>query len=329
MFDVISIGSATLDVFIKSEEFQILKTEKLFAGKALALPYGAKCEIKERLITSGGGGTNTAAGFSRLGLRAAVVARCGWDFGGKIVRKELKEEKVDDSLLIQLEGEDTDYSTILIGPDGEKTILVYRGKTRLDASLINFPKLKAGWFCISSLEGNLELLSRLVSFAQKNQIKVAVNPGKKEIEQKEKLLAVIKDIDVLILNQEEAARLTESDFFDPQLFGKAALVSTGLVVVTRGAAGAVLFDKKDQLLTAQGFKVEMIDATGAGDAFNCGFIAGLIKDWKLEEALKLGIANGASVVTQVGVKPGLLRSENLHNWLEKPLKMVWQKHPFC
>ncbi|MGB9707067.1 MAG: carbohydrate kinase family protein [Microgenomates group bacterium] len=325
MYDVISFGSATIDVFLKTEDFRILKTTEFLGGKALALPYGAKCEVSERLIASGGGGTNTAVGFARLGLKAAVVARCGWDFGGKIVRAELKKEEVDDNLLIQIEGEETDYSTILVGPDGERTILVYRGKSRLDESLIDFSKLKSRWFCISGLEGNLKLLEKLVDFAKKNKIKVAVNPGRKEIEQKGELLKIIKDIDVLIVNQEEAARLTEVDFFDPKLFRRTAILSSGIVVITRGAEGAYLFDEKDNLLVADGFKVEMVDATGAGDAFNAGFIGGLAKGWELEKALKLGIANGASVVGFLGVKPGLLSEENYHNWLEKPLKMKWRK----
>ncbi|MGB9911631.1 MAG: carbohydrate kinase family protein [Microgenomates group bacterium] len=324
MYDVISIGSATFDVFLKVPEGKILETEEFLVGKALGLPYGSKIEIKERLLASGGGGTNTAVGFARLGLKTAVVARCGWDFGGKLVRQELKKEGVDDSLLVQIEGDDTDYSTILIGPDGERTILVYRGKTRLDESLIDFSRLKSRWFCISGLEGNLKLLKKLVDWAKRNKIKVAVNPGRKEIDQREELLEIIKDIEVLIVNQEEAARLTNSFFFDLDLFSKTALLSSGIVVITRGAEGAYLFDKNDNLLIADGFKVEMVDATGAGDAFNAGFIGGLAKGWSLEKALKLGIANGAAVVMQMGVKPGLLSEKNYHNWLERPLKMEWK-----
>lgn len=325
MYDVISIGSATFDVFLRVSEGKILETQEFLMGKALALPYGSKLEIEERLIGSGGGGTNTAAGFARLGLKAAVVARCGWDFGGKVVRQDLKKEGIDDSLLVQLEGDDTDYSTILVGPDGERTILVYRGKTRLSEDLIDFSKLKSRWFCISGLEGNLKLLKKLVDFAKEHKIKVAVNPGKKEISQKEELLRIIKNIDVLIVNQEEASLLTGVGFFDPSLFKRTALISQGIVVITRGAEGAYLFDEKDNLLVADGFRVEMIDATGAGDAFNAGFVGGLAMGWEMEKALKLGIANGASVVGCLGIKPGLIRKEYLHNWLEKPLKMEWKR----
>ena len=325
MFDVISFGSAVLDVFVKSPELKILKTDKVFTGEALIVPYGAKCEVEKLVVTSGGGGTNTAVGFARLGLKAAVVARCGWDFAGKLIRKELKKEKVDDSLLVQIEGEETDYSTILIGPGGNRTILVYRGGTRLEKSVINWSRLKTRWFFIASLEGNLSLLAELLKFAQKNKIKVAINPGRREIGKRKKLLSLLSKVDVLIINREEAAKLVGEEYFDPKVFQKAALVSEGLIAVTKGKDGVVLFDQKDNLLVSGGFKTEMADATGAGDGFGVGFVSGLIKGWSLEKALKLGVSNGAAVVTEIGAKAGLLYEKNLHNWLKKPLKMGWRR----
>jgi len=311
MFDVISIGSATLDILVKSP----VLAKKLIGNQSfLTIPYGSKSEIDQLQICSGGGATNTAVGFSRLGLKAAVLARCGWDFGGKLIRQELKEEKVDESLLIQLENEETDLSVILVNPEGESTILVYRGKTRLEKNLIDFDKLNCRWFCISNLEGNLEMLAALIEYARKNKIKVALNPGKREIDQKDKLLALAKNIDLLVINQEEA----------DQIGGKPEAYCRKMTAVTQGEEGVKLFTLKG-LLFASGFKMDMVDATGAGDAFFCGLVAGLAKKWPVEKALKLGIANGASVVTEIGAKPGLLREENIHNWLAKPLKMEWKK----
>jgi len=325
MFDVVSVGSATLDVFIKSPDLRLLKTREVFTGEAIMVPYGAKCEVEQLVVASGGGGTNTAVSFTRLGLKSSVLARCGWDFAGRLVRRELKKEKVDDSLLIQLEKEETDYSTILIGPDGGQTILVYRGGTRLEESFVNWRRLRARWFCISSLEGNLNLLAKLIEFARKNKIKIAVNPGKREIEQREKLLPLLVNVDLLVINQQEAAKLVKKEYFNPELFEKTALVTDGLVVVTRGKQGACLFDREDNLLVSDGFEVEMVDATGAGDGFFSGLTAGLINDWPLEKALKLGAAVGAAVVREIGAKAGLLYQKNVHNWLQRPLKMSWRK----
>jgi len=224
-----------------------------------------------------------------------------------------------------VEGEETDYSTVLIGPDGRSTIFVYRGTSKLDSSTIDFDKLKASWLCISGLEGNIELLGKIIDFAGRKKIKVAVNPGRREIEQGSELISAIKNVDVLVINQEEAAQLVKTDFFDPKLFSRAALISRGIVVITRGAEGAYLYDQNDRLLISDGYKVEMVDSVGAGDGFICGFVAGLIKGWDLGKALKLGLANGASVVTEIGAKTGLIASRNISNWLGKLLKMEWKK----
>lgn len=325
-FDVISFGSATLDVFLKSPDFQLVKSKKAFTGEVLMIPYGIKSEVSDLAICSGGGGSNTAVGFARLGLKTAVVARSGWDFAGKMVRQEIKKEKISDEFLVQSEGEKTDYSTALIGPDGNRTILVYRGGTRLEKSIIDFKKLNSFWFYIASLEGNLELLEELVDFAAKNHIKVALNPGRREIEQKEKLLPIAKKADVFIVNRQEAARLTNLSLEEKEVFSQMCLLlPKTIVTVTNGADGvSVRLPKKGRLIM-DGFKVKMVDQTGAGDGFGSGFVGGLAKGWKLEKALKLGVANGASVVTKIGAKEGLIKEREIDFWLEKALNYRWRK----
>lgn len=312
--DVISFGSAILDVFLKSPDFQIVKTKNIFTQRSLVIPYGVKLDISDLTISSGGGGTNTAVGFARLGLKSAVVARCGWDFAGKIVRQEIKKAKVFDEFLVQLEDEETDYSTILIGPDGNRTILVHRGGTKLERSVIDFKKLNSFWFYIASLEGNLDLLEKLVIYAQKNHIKIAVNPGKREIKEKEKLKSILREVDVLLVNHEEAA-----------LLGDLSSLSKTIIAITEGEKGVSLKIPFKGCLKINSFKIEMIDQTGAGDGFGTGFIGGLIKGFDLEKALKLGVANGASVVTKVGAKEGLIKQSEIDYWLEKPLEFAWKK----
>ena len=313
-FDVISFGSAILDVLLKSPDFQVVKAKKAFTQSSLVIPYGVKSEVSDLVMSSGGGGTNTTVGLARLGLKTALVARCGWDFAGKIIRQEIKREKVFDEFLVQLEDEETDYSTILIGPDGNRTILVWRGGTRLEANVIDFKKLNSFWFYIASLEGNLDLLQRLVDYAQKNHIKVAINPGKREIKEKEKLISLLQKVEVLIVNQEEV-----------KLLGDLSSLTKTMVAITAGEKGVVLKIPGKGQLEMLGFKVKMVDQTGAGDGFGAGFIGGLAKGLEIEKALKLGVANGASVVTKIGAKEGLIEQQEVDYWLEKPLKCQWQK----
>ena len=313
-FDVISFGSAILDVLLKSPDFQVVKAKKAFTQSSLVIPYGVKSEVSDLVMSSGGGGTNTTVGLARLGLKTALVARCGWDFAGKIIRQEIKREKVFDEFLVQLEDEKTDYSTILIGPDGNRTILVWRGGTRLEANVIDFKKLNSFWFYIASLEGNLDLLQRLVDYAQKNHIKVAINPGKREIKEKEKLISLLQKVEVLIVNQEEV-----------KLLGDLSSLTKTMVAITAGEKGVVLKIPGKGQLEMLGFKVKMVDQTGAGDGFGAGFIGGLAKGLEIGKALKLGVTNGASVVTKIGAKEGLIKQQEVDYWLEKPLKYVWKK----
>lgn len=325
-FDTISFGSAVLDAFVISPDIKVIKSSEFFTNKAIAIPYGAKSEVERLVICSGGGGTNTAVGFSRLGLKAAVVARCGWDFAGKIVRQEIKKEGVDDRFLVQVENEQTDYSTILVAPDGGRTILVYRGGTRLEESMIDFRNLNAFWFHLSSLEGNLDLIEKLTKYAKKNHIKIAVNPGKKELAQKKKLLKIAQDFDVFIINREEAAQLLGMTIVDEKVFDKMCLaLPKVMAVVTEGVKGAHVCVPKKGKLIIDGLKLKMVEATGAGDGFGSGFIAGLIKGWQLEKALRLGVANGASAVTQIGAKKGLIKEKEIDFWLSKKLAYHWGK----
>lgn len=321
-YDTISFGSATLDVFVKSAELKLLKTSRVYTGEALIAPYGAKCEVDQLVMASGGGGTNTAVGFARLGLKAGVVARCGWDFAGKMVRAEIKKEGVHDALLAQIEGEQTDYSTILIGPDGGRTILVYRGGTRLSQSVIDFKKLNAFWFYASSLEGNLGLLKSLLAHAKKNHIKMAANPGRRELGQAKELLALAKDLDLMIVNREEAAKLLNTNLANEKIFPRLArLLPQTMVVVTEGVKGARINLPGQGWLKIEGLKVKMADSTGAGDGFGCGLVAGLAKGWEIKKALKLGVSNGAAAVTRVGAKAGLIKEKEIDLWLEKRLKI--------
>lgn len=301
MFDIISIGSATFDLFLKSSSFPVERKH-----------IGGKIEVDERLMSSGGGGSNAAAGFARLGLATACVARFGDDLFGKFVLEDLKKENFDQKYLIEKKDDSTDYSTILVNPDGSRTILVHRGKTRIDQSVFPWTALEeTKWLYIASIEGNVDLLLGVVDRACEKGVKIVLNPGSREIQEKEKLMSVLPKLKALILNREEAE--------------SCGLESRGengseIVVITNGRQGAKLYSAEKNLF-AEAFVHPAVDELGAGDAFSAGFVAGLVKEFPLEKALKLGIANGASVVSQFGGKAGLLYEKDIDDWLGRKLKI--------
>jgi ribokinase len=302
MFDIISIGSATFDVLLKSTKFPLDRTM-----------IGGKIEVDEFLCCSGGGGSNTAAGFARLGLKTACVARFGDDLFGNFVLKDLEKENFEKKYLLQRAGDSTDYSTILINPDGSRLILVNRGKTRIDESVFPWQALEeTKYLYIASLEGNVDLLGHVIDKALEKGIRVVLNPGSRELKEKETLFRVFSKLKALVVNKQEA-----------ESFGLGEHWQEGgpeMVVVTNGRQGAKLFSRQTNLF-AEAFVGPVVDETGAGDAFSAGFMTGLVKEFPLEKALKLGMANGASVVGKIGAKPGLLCESEIDGWLSKSLRI--------
>lgn len=302
LFDVISIGSATFDVFLRSSKFPIDRQM-----------VGSKIEPEELAMSSGGGGVNTAIGFSRLGLRTACIAKFGDDLFGQFIAEKLAEERFDKRYLMQRKGDNTDYSTILVNPDGSRTILVYRGKTRIEEKGFPWEALEnTNYVYIASLEGNVDLLAKVVNKASEMGVGIILNPGSREIRGKEKLLPLLPKLKVLILNREEAESFG--------LTGSLKELVSEMLIITGGRQGARFFSKEKKIF-AESFTVPVIDETGAGDAFSTGFVGGLIKGYPVEKCLKLAMAEGASVVGKFGAQAGLLYEKEIACWMSRKLRI--------
>ena len=306
-FNVVTFGSAFVDVYLSSPEFKIVKSKDSPTGVAICEVYGAKINVKKMVMTTGGGATNVAVGLERLGLQTGCVCMVGRDDWGLFVRKELRKEGVSPLYIQETDEAPTSYSTMLVSKEGGRTALVYRGASnQLNWHQVAWDKLDGDWFYVTSLGGDFNLLTKIIRTAQDKKIKVAFNPGSSEIGAKEKLKRFLPYIDLLILNKLEASELTKVP----------AKLSAKMVVVTAGAKGATLFKGKAKI-DLPAFKVKMVEETGAGDAFGAGLLAGLIKGMSLEQSLELGMANGASVSTQFGPKAGLLFSPEVNAWLKE------------
>lgn len=321
MFDVITFGSAVRDLFVKSKEFKTLESKKFVTNQGLCLDLGSKIKVDQIFFSSGGGGTNSAATFSKQGFKAAYVGKIGNDPGGQSIKQELEELGIKTFLSLDKD-KHTPYSIILSVSARGRTILVYRGASHeLEKKDIPFNpptgeagKLKTKWFYISGLSGkSAKTLVPIVNFAKKNKIKIALNPGAAQLKLGlKKLKAVLLNVDVLILNQEEAARLADLPFAkEKKIFKKLDKHVQGIVVMTKGPKGVNVSDGK-YIYQAGIFKEKKhIDRTGAGDAFGSGFVAGLIRSNKVEEAIRSGTANSASIVEHFGAKNGILSKSQI------------------
>lgn len=307
-YDVITIGSAVLDIFMRSDKFQVVKSDDISGGIALCGVYGGKMEIEEVTIVSGGGATNTAVSLARKDLKVAVIAEMGNDPQSLLVHRDLEDAQVDTRFLVQEQNETTAVSVVLIAEDGGRSIMVHRGAAAmLTKHDIPLSDLETRWLHISSLGGNIHLLKTLLDWAKSKGIRVSLNPGMKEIEQKDKLLPLLSSVEILFLNREEARALWGIDYRDDSLWkSHQTLPGAYITILTDGARGGkVMIGNKVSFF--EGVKVKkVVDTTGAGDAFASGVVAGVMYGKTYEQAIEWGIKNATAVLHHVGAKKGLL-----------------------
>ena len=308
-YDIITFGSATLDIFLKTRQFDIKSIKKFITKKGVCFPFGSKIDIKDLYFFTGGGGTNTAAFLAFQGLKTSYCGMIGNDFAGQEVLKDLKKFKVDTKLVLKTKKAATNLSVIFSwGKD--RTAFVWRDASEeILKTQIPWTKLKTKWFYMAPLSGKLvHVFKPIIDFAYKNNIKIFVNPGNTQIKLGlKKLKSILSKIDILLLNQEEASLLTGIDYKkEKQIFKKLDELVPGIVIMTKGAAGAVVSDG-NCVWAAKAPKVSVVEKTGAGDAFGSGFLAKYIKNQNIKQALEFGIANSASCIQKPGAKQGFLK----------------------
>ena len=235
----------------------------------------------------------------------------GNDVAGEEVIKELKKFRVDTQFISKTKIKPTNESVILSYDGKERTILVYRGASgELIEKDIPWSKLKAKWFYIAPLSGKpCGLFEKLVNFAYKNKIKIALNPGHCQLSLPQKTLErILKKVDILVLNQEEASLLTKISYQEEaKIFKKIDVICPGIAIITKGPEGVVVSDGK-YLYRAPILKTKVIDRTGTGDSFAAGFLSGFIQfKGNIEYAIQLGMANSAACLKKIGAKNGLLK----------------------
>ncbi|MAG18253.1 MAG: hypothetical protein CL944_02145 [Candidatus Diapherotrites archaeon] len=309
MFDVISIGSATADVFVH--------IPKTFSSKDMCVFHpGTKVDIEEMDYFTGGGATNTSVSFSRLGLKAGALCSVGDDASGIKVLNVLRKEKVNTSLVHTLQGKNTSYSVILTGFGKDRVVLCYSKATAsLGETKLDFTKLKAKWFYITSLHSKPELLKNIILRAKKTGARIAWNPGQKELSLGfKKLKKIVGSVDILIVNKEEALKLTGSADIHRNLEKLLELAETA--VITEGKHGAHAANDT-YIYSIKAFKIKPLDVTGAGDAFGSGFTTAIIKGKGIDDALVYGTVNSNSVISHLGTKNVLPTEQGIKIFLKK------------
>lgn len=342
MYDVVTFGSATRDIFVRSQELKIIDSAEFPTGKALAVAAGGKVYVEELVFATGGGGTNCAATFALQGLKTAYVGLVGNDPGGLEIFRELNSLGVDCNFIKTTAKAKTPYAIILSAPGkparlasqpvsqaergsqgesvagGDRSILVYEGASHfLSLADIPFEQIKyAKWFYLSGLSGeSAKTFEPIINFAAENKIKLAVNPGHDQLNKDlDTLKRVLNKIDILLVNQEEASLITGIDFKnEAELFKKFDELVPGIAVMSKGKEGVAVSDGQ-QIYRAGIPESGYVDRTGSGDAFGAGFVATIIRGGSIAEAIQLGTANATATIQSLGAKTGLLKKGDWGPW---------------
>lgn len=301
---VVSIGAAILDVFLRGKIFEPIKEKDGSFTEEFKL--GTKNEVDAITYSTGGGATNASVTFSRQNIASYFMGKIGNDIAGKAIRDELRKDNVDCSLIHINDHVSTGYSTILLSPNGERTILTYRGASNdYHFKRSDFYNMAPDWFYVSSLSGDMNSLDAIVKYANNNQIKIAINPGSGEISHKS-FLHLLDNFTILSLNKEEMHQLFGADLSIKELLILASN-KVPIVLLTDGPRGSYVCDGVSIYKAGTYEDVPVIDRAGAGDAFSSGFVAKIISGESIEKALTFASANSTSVVTKIGAKEGILR----------------------
>jgi ribokinase len=267
---------------------------------------GTKLNVEKIDFAIGGGASNAAVTFARQGLDSSFIGKLGNDVAAQNVISELDKEHVDTRLVAHDEKRGTQYSTILLADTGERTILIYRGvadKYRVsDYEDVDFSQFD--WLYVSTLNGAFDVLDLVFSKAKSQGTKIAFNPGDAELKQPEKLKPLLEDVDILLVNKDEAQLVVDGSSLEELV--RRMLNYVPLAIISDGPNGVTASDRKTIVRAGMYEDVKVVDRTGAGDAFGSGFVSKWANGKSLKDSIVFASANSTSVVTKIGAKAGIL-----------------------
>ncbi|MBQ4115088.1 carbohydrate kinase family protein [bacterium] len=337
MTKIITIGSATMDVFVESDEANIVSVcTKDKNSDFMSYPYGSKIDITTFASNVGGGGVNTACNFGNLGFDTSAIFKIGKDFYADGIFDFFKKQKVNLENIIQKEDVSTGFSVILVSFQGDRTVLTHRGaNSKITEDDINFEAIKeADLVYIAPLNGDSnKVLEKIVDYAEAHNTKICFNAGTTSIKKgKEHLKGILDSAHIVVMNKEEASMATgievrpdtKTEKFSHDVIHrdiKAMLQALKIkdyqvIVITDGNKGAYAYEGKN-FYYCPIFPSEVISTLGAGDAFASTFCAALYRNnINIGEALMYGSVNSSSVVSKFSATEGLLTFEEIKEKLD-------------
>jgi ribokinase len=259
------------------------------------------------LTGPGGKGANQAVAAARLGADVTMVVMLGTDNFGDLAQSNLVKEGIRSDFVLRTDETHTGAALIFVDAEGENMIVVAAGANELltpeDVDRARQAVLEADVLLVE-LEVPMETVERAIRVAHEAGVRVLLNPAPGQPLSAEMLSMV----DVLTPNETETQIITDMPVRNPQEAEAAAqqllAQGVGIAVITLGAQGALIVTPTDTR-HVPGQQVEVVDTTGAGDAFNGALAVALAEGKELVEAVAFSNAAAALQVTRFGTAPAM------------------------
>jgi sugar/nucleoside kinase (ribokinase family) len=275
------------------------------------VPAAGELVMTERmLLTIGGCAANAAVDLAKMGVRTAIVGRVGGDVFGRVVSDMLREHGVDVSAVLVSPQADTSQ-TLIVNVAGQDRRFIHTFGANAEFRAADIPADLVRRCRVLYLGGYLVMpgvrhdeLATVFAAARQAGVRTVldvVTPGKGDY--LPRLRELLPHVDVFLPNNHEAELITGE--VDPLRQAEIFCgLGAGTAVITLGGDGAVLVQEGLRLRSGV-YSVPYVDGSGGGDAFDAGYIYGLLHNLGAEDCLRVASALGASCVRAVGTTPGV------------------------
>ena len=267
--------------------------------------------VDEMSLHTGGCAVNSASVLARLGIATEVIGKVGTDPFGDYLIRELKKRGVCTRGVGRDRGVGTSVTMVMVDPEGERSFIHYIGANArlslddVDLAIIEQASILhiAGALVLPGIDGQptAELLQRAHKAGMTTFLDTVWDATGRWMKVLETCLPYL---DYFTPSLPEAQAIT--GLRDPVEVSRRLLdQGIGVVALKMGADGCLVMTSARQSIRLPAFRVEVVDATGAGDAFTAGFITGVWHGWNLEETTRFANAVGALCVTGLGALGGI------------------------
>lgn len=313
-FDIVTIGDCSIDAFLDIHEASLhckLNREEC----ELCFKYGDKIPIDNLSFLVGGNAANTSVALTRLGMSIAILTTIGIDEISQKIINTLKRETVETGF-IQKEPSTSSNFAVSINFQGERTLFTYHVKR--EHKLLELPL--TSWVYLTSLgEYWQKAYEQVCAFIKNNDVKLIFSPGSYQIEGDPTLLKEVLSLTtILFINKQEGQKIVGEELEDvSKLLAQLKGLGPKIVSITDSVNGSWAILEDGKVLHLGIFPCNIIERTGAGDAYASGFLSAFFYGLPVSTAMVWGAINAASVIEKVGAQTGLLTREQIEKRLKE------------